>query len=125
VSKLFNSNSSREFILEYTNKNKDKFTAMSLEEYYQDFEVSDRMLKDLVAVGEKNMITFDPEDFNESIDYLKILVKAHLGRQIYDDDAFYMVINDINEVYQQAIKLFDEAERIAMATDLSEMAEEE
>jgi carboxyl-terminal processing protease len=98
---------------------------MSLEKYYRDFEVSDAMLKDLVAVGEKNKVKFDSKDFNESVDYLKVLVKAHLGRQIYDDDAFYMVINDINEVYQQAIKLFDEAERIAMATDLSEMAEEE
>ncbi|MBY5952747.1 MULTISPECIES: S41 family peptidase [Algoriphagus] len=125
VSRLFNSDSSREFILDYTNKNKDKFSDMSLEEYYRDFEVSDAMLKDLVAVGEKNKVKFDSKDFNESVDYLKVLVKAHLGRQIYDDDAFYMVINDINEVYQQAIKLFDEAERIAMATDLSEMAEEE
>lgn len=125
VSRLFNSDSSREFILDYTNKNKDKFSDMSLEEYYRDFEVSDAMLKDLVAVGEKNKVKFDSKDFNESVDYLKVLVKAHLGRQIYDDDAFYMVINDINEVYQQAIKLFDEAERIAMATDLSEIAEEE
>lgn len=125
VSRLFNSDSSREFILDYTNKNKDKFSDMSLEEYYRDFEVSDAMLKDLVAVGEKNKVKFDSKDFNESVAYLKVLVKAHLGRQIYDDDAFYMVINDINEVYQQAIKLFDEAERIAMATDLSEMAEEE
>lgn len=125
VSRLFNSDSSREFILDYTNKNKDKFSDMSLEEYYRDFEVSDAMLKDLVAVGEKNNVKFDSKDFNESVDYLKVLVKAHLGRQIYDDDAFYMVINDINEVYQQAIKLFDEAERIAMATDLSEIAEEE
>ncbi|MDE0559798.1 S41 family peptidase [Algoriphagus sp. NF] len=125
VSRLFNSDSSREFILDYTNKNKDMFSDMSLEEYYRDFEVSDAMLKDLVAVGEKNKVKFDSKDFNESVDYLKVLVKAHLGRQIYDDDAFYMVINDINEVYQQAIKLFDEAERIAMATDLSEMAEEE
>jgi carboxyl-terminal processing protease len=125
VSRLFNSDSSREFILDYTSKNKDKFSDMSLEKYYRDFEVSDAMLKDLVAVGEKNKVKFDSKDFNESVDYLKVLVKAHLGRQIYDDDAFYMVINDINEVYQQAIKLFDEAERIAMATDLSEMAEEE
>ena len=96
VSRLFNSDSSREFILDYSNKNKDKFTGMSLEEYYKSFEVSD----------------------------LKTLVKAHLRRQIYDDDAFYMVVNDINEVYLQAIKLFDEAERIALASNLRSVNEE-
>ncbi|NVJ87530.1 MAG: S41 family peptidase [Algoriphagus sp.] len=124
VTRLFNSDSSREFILDFTNKNKDQFSDMSLEEYYQSYEVTDSMLRDLVAIGEKNKVKFDEEDFNRSKDYLKILVKAHLGRQLYDDDAFYMVINDINEIYQQAIKLFDEADRIAMASDLSQMGEE-
>lgn len=124
VTRLFNSDSSREFILDFSNKHKDDFTDMSLEEYYRTYEVSDAMLRDLVAIGEKNKVKFDQEDFNRSKDYLKILVKAHLGRQLYDDDAFYMVINDINEVYQQAIKLFDEADRIAMAADLTQMNEE-
>ncbi|MCS5491972.1 S41 family peptidase [Algoriphagus limi] len=125
VTRLFNSDSSREFILDFSNKHKDDFTDMSLEEYYKSYEVSDAMLRDLVAIGEKNKVKFDQEDFNQSKDYLKVLIKAHLGRQLYDDDAFYMVINDINEVYQQAIKLFDEADRIAMAADLSRMIEEE
>lgn len=124
VTRLFNSDSSREFILDFSNKHKYDFTDMSLEEYYRTYEVSDAMLRDLVAIGEKNKVKFDQEDFNRSKDYLKILVKAHLGRQLYDDDAFYMVINDINEVYQQAIKLFDEADRIAMAADLTQMNEE-
>ncbi|MDF2156963.1 S41 family peptidase [Algoriphagus sp. CAU 1675] len=118
VNRLFNSDSSREFILDYSNKNKDKFTGISLEDYYKNFEVSDEMLQELIKIGEKNKVAYDDTDFKKSKSYLKKLVKAHLGRQLYDDDAFYMVINDINEVYLQALKLFDEADRIAMATDL-------
>ncbi|MAN86959.1 MAG: peptidase S41 [Algoriphagus sp.] len=124
VSRLFNSDSSREFILDYSNKNKDKFTGMSLEEYYKSFEVSDAMLQELIKVGEKNKVKYDAADFSKSKSYLKTLVKAHLGRQIYDVDAFYMVVNDINEVYLQAIKLFDEAERIALASNLRSVNEE-
>ncbi len=119
VSRLFNSSASREYILDFVNENKSDFESMSMEEYYEDYEVSDAMLKDLVKVGEKNSVAFDEADFNKSKDYLKILMKAHLGRQIYDDSAFYKVINDINEVYLQALNLFDEANRIAMADDLS------
>lgn len=119
VTRLFNSDSSREYILGFVQDNKRKFEKMSLDEYYEDYEVSDAMLKDLVKVGEKNKVKFDEKDFNASKDYLKILMKAHLGRQLYDDSAFYKVINDINEVYLQAINLFDEANRIALATDLS------
>ena len=62
----------------------------------------------------------DEEDFKKSKEYLKILIKAHMGRSIYDDDAFYKIINDINEVYQQAIKLFDEAEKLAFHPEAAE-----
>jgi carboxyl-terminal processing protease len=118
VNKLFSSDTSREYLLDYVSKNKSKFSKISVEDYYKNFKVSDVMLNDLVAFGKKNKLEFDAKDFAKSKEYLRILIKAHLGRQLYDDSAFYKVINDINEVYQQAIKLFGEADKIAMATSL-------
>ena len=118
VNKLFSSDTSREFLLDYVTKNKSKFSNISVEDYYKNFKVSDVMLNDLVAFGKKNKVEFDAKDFAKSKEYLRILIKAHLGRQLYDDSAFYKVINDINEVYQQAIKLFGEADKIAMAKSL-------
>ncbi len=118
VNKLFSSDSSREYLLDYVSKNKSKFSKISVGDYYKDFKVSDAMLMDLVGFGKKNKVDFDAKDFAKSKEYLRILIKAHLGRQLYDDSAFYKVINDINEVYQQAIKLFGEADKIAMAKSL-------
>jgi len=118
VNKLFSSVTSREYLLDYVTKNKGNFTKISVEDYYKNFKVSDAMLNDLVAFGKKNKVEFDAKDFAKSKEYLRILIKAHLGRQLYDDSAFYKVINDINEVYQQAIKLFGEADRIASAKSL-------
>jgi carboxyl-terminal processing protease len=82
------------------------------------------MLNELVEYGKKNKVDFDAKDFNKSKEYLRILIKAHLGRQLFDDNAFYKVINDINEVYQQAINLFDEADKIAISRDLKPVGEE-
>ena len=124
VTRLFNSDSSREFILDYLNKNKDSFKDMTLDQYYTSYKVSDAMLMELTEYGKKNKVTFDAKDFNKSKEYLRLLVKAHMGRQIYDDNAFYKVVNDINEVYLQALNLFDEADRIALATLLSPAIEE-
>ena len=118
VTRLFNSDTSREYILDFVTKNKEDFKDMPLEAYYTDFKVSDAMLMDLAEFGKKNKVEFDAKDFNRSKEYLRILVKAHLGRQLYDDNAFYKVVNDINEVYIQALNLFGEAEKIAMASDL-------
>ena len=124
VSKLFNTDASREYILDFVTKNKESFKGMNVNQYYTDYKVSDAMLMELVEFGKKNKVEFDSQDFNKSKEYLRILVKAHLGRQLYDDSAFYKVINDINEVYIQALNLFDEAEKISMATSLKATGEE-
>jgi carboxyl-terminal processing protease len=125
VNRLFNSDTPREYILNFVTDNKAKFENMTVDQYYADYTVSDAMLNDLVEFGKKNKVEFDAKDFNKSKEYLRILMKAHLARQVYDESAFYKVVNDINEVYQQAIKLFGEAEKIALATDLRIAAEEE
>lgn len=124
VNRLFNSDSSREFILDYLEKNKKKFERMSFEDYYKKYQISEEMLQDLVKVGERNKVKFDQKDFTKSKDYLKILMKAHMGRQIYDDNAFYKIINDINEVYLQALGLFDEAEKLALSSKVKEKEDE-
>lgn len=114
VNRLFNSDSAREFILDYADNNKKKFEGMSFEDYYNKFTVTDEMLQNLIKVGERNKVKFDEKDFKKSKEYLRILIKAHMSRNIYDDNAFYRVINDINEIYLQAINLFDEAEKLAL-----------
>lgn len=113
VTRLFNSESWREFILDYLDENKKKFSNMSFEEYYENYEVSDAMLEQLIKVGEKNKVKFVEKDFSKSKSYIKTLIKARMARNIYDDNAFYQVINDINEVFQQGLQLFDEASRLA------------
>ncbi|UCS95759.1 S41 family peptidase [Echinicola marina] len=120
VNRLFGTDSHREFILDYLEKNKSKFEDMSFEDYYNNFEVTDKMLQQLVAIGERNKLEFDEKSFNKSKSYLKTLLKAHMSRNIYDDNAFYKVINDINEIYQQGLKLFDEAESLAFSPEAQE-----
>ncbi|PSL02571.1 S41 family peptidase [Cecembia rubra] len=115
VNRLFNSDSAREFILDYLDKNKKQFEGMSFDTYYKNFKITDDMLQALIKVGEKNKVKFDEKDFRKSKDYLKILLKAHMGRNVFDDNAFYKVINDINEIYLQALNLFGEAEKLAFA----------
>lgn len=113
VNRLFGTDSHRELIMEYLENNKKSFDNVSFQEYYDNYEVSEAMLKQLIKIGERNQVGFNEKEYLKSKEYLKTLIKAHMGRSIYDDNAFYKIINDINEVYQQAIKLVDEAEKLA------------
>jgi len=113
VNRLFSSESWREYILDYLDINKKKFDEMPFEVFNKNFEITDAMLSDLVKTGEKYKVKYNEKDFEKSKNYLKILLKAHMARNIYDDNAFYKVINEVNEIYQQAIKLLDNAGALA------------
>jgi carboxyl-terminal processing protease len=115
VNKLFNSDSAREFIFDYMDKNKKKFDKMGFEDFEKSYQISEEMLQSLVKVGEKNKVTFDEKDFRKSKGYLKLLLKAQIGRNLYGDTAYYKIINEINSVYLQAIKLFSEADKLDLA----------
>ncbi|ERM80524.1 peptidase S41 [Rhodonellum psychrophilum GCM71 = DSM 17998] len=117
VNRLFNSNAGREFILDYLDTNKKKFDGMSFEEYYKKYQVSEEMLQSLIKLGESKKVKFEEKDFNKSKAYLKTVIKAQMGQSIYGENAFYKVINDINEVYLRAIMLFDEAEKLAFSPE--------
>src|SRR6185369_3522594 len=49
---LFNKNLNREYTLDYYTNNKSKLQGMTFEQYKSGFDVSDAMLKELVALGD-------------------------------------------------------------------------
>jgi len=115
VNKLFNSDTAREFIFDYMDKNKKKFEKMLFEDYEKNYNISEEMLQSMIKLGEKNKVSFDEKDFKKSKNYLKLLLKAQIGRNLYGDTAYYKIINEINTVYLQALKLLNEADKLDIA----------
>jgi carboxyl-terminal processing protease len=113
LTKLYNGNIVREYAIKYYDKNKDKLTKMSFEEYFKNFEVSDAMLNEMVKLAENSNIKFDQKQFNRSKQVLKIHTKAFIAKSVWNSKGFYPIFNQSNEVYKEALKLFDEAEKLA------------
>ncbi len=113
VNRLNNSGALREFVSSYVSKNEKKLDQMSFEEFYRNYKVTDDMLQQLINTGKNNKIEFAEKDYARSKEFLRILVKANIARTVFDDSGFYKVINDVNEVYVEALKLFDKAEELA------------
>ena len=85
---------------------------MSFEDYYHNFSVTHTMLDGLVKTGELNDVKPDFKDLNKHKDLFKLHLKAQVARQIWNNNGFYPIFNQTNEILQQAIKLFDEAENL-------------
>lgn len=112
LNRLFTTNAIREYSLTYSDSNRDKLEGDGFETYFADFEVNDKMLKELIAVAKESGLPFNKAQFNHSKDLIKLYLKAQIARGIWNNDGFYPIYNQSNEIYMQAIQLFDQAEAI-------------
>lgn len=113
LTRLFTSNTIGEYVLKYYNKNKKKLESTDYEDYRANFEASDSMLKELNKIAGSNKVKYDEDQFNYSLGLIKLHLKAQIARRVWDNDGFYPIFNETNEILIEALKQFDQAERLA------------
>jgi len=104
---LFAVNVIREFAFNYAEENKSKLTGQGFPDYLKKFEVSDGMLKQLVAMGQREKVKPDLRDLEKNKRLFQVYLKAEIARRIWGNQSFYPIFNETNEVLQQAVKMFD------------------
>ncbi len=107
--KLRSKNVFREFALDYVTSNKEKLEAMGLEKFKSDFTVSSEITNALVKLGEKEGVEFDEKGYETSSSYIKVYMKALIGRGVWKSKAFYPIFHQEDEVMKEAMKHFDDA----------------
>lgn len=112
LNKLFTTNAIREYSMTYSDGNRAKLENDGFDKYFTDFEVSEKMLKELVAVADESGLKYNDAQFKHSKELIKLYLKAQIARGVWNNDGFYPIFNQTNEIYMQAIELFDQAESI-------------
>ena len=102
----------QQYALEYADQHRDILIAMEYEGYYSKFEVSDLMLKKLIAQAEKAGIPYDEKAFRTAKVRIRLLLKAYIARNIWREQGFYPTYHHDDEEFQKALQLFDEAEAL-------------
>lgn len=110
---LITSNTLREYTLLYSNREKKNLETMGMQAYIDGFEISEKMLKEMINLGKSNDLKFNKEQFERSKPMIKNYLKAQIARSIWENQGFYPVLNETNEIFQKALKLFEEAEKLA------------
>ncbi|MEP5614117.1 MAG: S41 family peptidase [Cyclobacteriaceae bacterium] len=113
LNRLFSTNSMQEFTVKYADENKKKIEAMGLNEFRSSFTVTDEILKNLTSSAESNDLVFDKVGFNKSKELIRLLTKAYIARGIWDNEGFYPIFNEQDEVFLKAISLMNEANQLA------------
>ena len=104
---LYTTNSLSEYTLNYVEQHKTDLQKMGYESFYKNFVVTDAMLDRLVAVGKRNGTEPNLKDLAKNKKVFEIHVKAYIARKIWNNNGFFPIFNETNEIIQQSIKMFD------------------
>jgi len=107
LNELYTSTAIQEYTFNYAEKNKPALEEKGFDSFLKNFVVTDKMLDDLVKVGMRNHVKADYKEMNKKKKLFQIHVKSQIARKIWGNKGFYPVFNETNEVFLQAIKLFD------------------
>lgn len=79
-------------------------------EYVRDFEVTDTMLQELFDMAEKDGVKPEPEQAQRSKQLFATILKALIGRDIYDNPTYFKVYNQYDPIFKEAYRIINSPE---------------
>ncbi len=107
LNELYTSTSIQEYTFDYAERHKEELEKKGYEDYLKNFTVTDKMISELIKVGERNKVKPNTKELKEKKQLFQVHIKAQIARKLWGNDGFYPVFNETNEVFKQAVKLFD------------------
>ncbi len=74
-------------------------------EFQKRFEVTDELLTDFVEYAEKKKVEKVEEDLNKSESQIKNLLKAYVGRGLFNAGSYYQTINTEDNTFNEAVEI--------------------
>jgi len=112
LTSIFNTSSIHEFAFEYAHANELELKEMQLAKFISTYQVSDETLTALLRKAESNGVKMNQKQFEYSKELLRNYLKAFIGRNIWENDGFFPVLNQQDEIVLKAQSLIEEAKNL-------------
>lgn len=95
-----------DFILNYVDKNRASLKKQypQFEDFRKNFRVTEAMINEIVANGEKQGVKKDQKLLTPVIPEMKQFIKALIARDLWDMNELYMITNEDNKALNAAVK---------------------
>lgn len=77
----------------------------TVEQFKQSFHITDAMFNELIQLAEKKGIKGNDEEKQVARRESNILMKAYIGRDLFDDEGFYPIYQEMDEILQKALEV--------------------
>ena len=105
-----------QYAISYVDKNRKSIAKKykTVKDFDENFIVTDEMMRDFIALGEKDSVKYDEEKYRTSESLLKDIIKGLIARDVYSSaSAYSVVINHRNRDLKAAIEVLNDRERYA------------
>jgi carboxyl-terminal processing protease len=97
-----------QFAFKYTDAHRKELSEyVSFAYFNKNFKITRPVFNDFIAYAEGKGVSKDKQGIRESESRIKILMKALIGRNLYDDDGFYPVYHRIDETFLRAVEYLE------------------
>ena len=100
-----------QYAVDYVDKHRAelKSTYKDLNDFDKRFALTDDNLRDFIAMGEKDSVKFDEEQYNTSKRLLRTVLKGLIARDVYaDPGAYTVIVNHNNKDVQEALRVIND-----------------
>ena len=100
------------FCINYIDNNRKnlKKAYKSEDDFSDKFVVEEPLLKEFCDYAVKEGVEFNQEGYDMALPTIKCIIKAIIGRDLFTQSTYYRVTNQINNVYQEALRLIQNDE---------------
>lgn len=98
---LFRKGIFNQYMLQYVEKNREMLEAdyPKFNIFRNEFIVNDDLLKGLIEYAEEEGLPFKQEDWDVSVDQIKVVFKAYVARDLWENDEFYEIFNETDDIF--------------------------
>jgi carboxyl-terminal processing protease len=109
-SDLLRTGVNNEWVLLYLEKERSALLQQypTIKEFMAGYQISEASMKEMIALAETKEVPFVEADFKVSEHAIKTRTKALIARGLYENEAFYVVINDLNPALKKAIEVLQD-----------------
>ncbi|MBR1631461.1 MAG: S41 family peptidase [Paludibacteraceae bacterium] len=95
------------FVTQYIDANRQQLLSRyaDFEAYQAGFDITDKMTKTIIELGEKEKIAYDEVGYTRSLGNIKMVVKALIARDLYENQCYFRIINTQDQSLLKAIEI--------------------
>jgi carboxyl-terminal processing protease len=99
-----------QYVITYIDKNRKQLKKeySTEDKFFNEFNVSDKMIEGIVEIGEKEGVKLNQESLNTSRPLISTVIKGMMFKDLFEDASYYRVSNTINPIYKQALELIND-----------------